>query len=198
MAYSGGTSGCEPNICTHDLSCFPRGLGEIVRHHCVCTCLAVCVCVVSVSVCVSKQCVCMLSGCSTGLYSQPHTPNQKRAKQNNCVGVERATQVCPLHCVSLSHSLSISLSSMPPYLVLLLIVEHSFKFFFFKKVRHIYEYNKQASWSPRKSVVRLQKRAQQARHRSQKTSKGMKRSWWGRHLNWFLSVTILKASLSSW
>lgn len=26
MTYSDGTWSCEPNICTHDLSCFPQGL----------------------------------------------------------------------------------------------------------------------------------------------------------------------------
>lgn len=40
MAYSYGTSGCEPNICTHDSSCFLHGSSwETLRHHCVCSCL---------------------------------------------------------------------------------------------------------------------------------------------------------------
>lgn len=36
MAYSDGTSGCGPNICTHDLSCSPQG--QSVEKYCVCAC----------------------------------------------------------------------------------------------------------------------------------------------------------------
>lgn len=50
MAYSDGTSGCEPNICTYDLSCFPQGLCvENYSDTIVSACVDVCVCVWSCS-----------------------------------------------------------------------------------------------------------------------------------------------------
>lgn len=44
MAYSDGTSGCGPNICTHDLSCSPQGQGveKYSDLWCARTCLCVC------------------------------------------------------------------------------------------------------------------------------------------------------------
>lgn len=41
MAYSDGTSGCRPNICTHDLSCFPQGQ-SIEKYSDIIVCACVC------------------------------------------------------------------------------------------------------------------------------------------------------------
>lgn len=46
MAYSDGTSGCEPNICAHDLSCFPQGQSVEKYSDTIvsaCVCMSVCV-----------------------------------------------------------------------------------------------------------------------------------------------------------
>lgn len=88
MAYSDGTLGRGPNICTHDLSCFPQG-PSVEKYSD--TIVSACVCV---RVCVYME---LLSCYFTSSYSHPHThtPNHQRAKRNNGAREVKSLQVSP-------------------------------------------------------------------------------------------------------
>lgn len=91
MAYSDGTSGCRPNICTHDLSCSPQGqsvekYSDIIVSACVCARVWTCSLVI--------------------LQARIHTHTQSpEAKQNNGALEMKSLAGVSLHCVSLSLSL---------------------------------------------------------------------------------------------
>lgn len=103
MAYSDGTSGCEPNICTHDLSGFPRGLTTEKYSDPI-----VSACVRGVFMCARVCGAALLLFCK--LVSTPtHTPNHQRAKWNNGAGEVTGLAGVSLLCASLSLSHSLCL-----------------------------------------------------------------------------------------
>lgn len=100
MAYSDGTSGWEPNICTHDLSCFPAGL-SVEKYSDT---------IVSACVCVGVSVELLFSFFFFLLYklefTPTHTSNHQKANGTTERGRWRASQVslcCVSLCLCLSH-----------------------------------------------------------------------------------------------